>query len=1188
MKAVKEKIKHIVSGKRFRIAAGLLAAYLAFAYLAVDPLARRVLPWFAENRLASQLQVERVKFDPLRLILRVDNLRLTRPDGSPLASFERLYVNMEASGLFRWAWRFKDIRLTAPQATLDVAPDGRLNWADLLAKLGEDKQEESSSIARVLIDHILIERGNILYEERNRSTPFRAVLQPLGLELDGLSTLPQDRGEYAIQARLPEQGGTLKWKGDLGLNPLTSSGEVQVESIKLAKLAEIVRTEANPVNIKAGDLATRFNYRFALVKGDTEPFPQVQIENLGLTLDQVAADLASPSGAQSGVALEQLRLQLPALSFSRQAGMQLHFQNLDLALQQFSLTQQGNALFSLNEAAVKGIGFDLSGNRLQIADVLLREGAISTRRGKDGRVDWQQLADVFTSGHTEPALESAMEPEEPSAPVSFAVDRVRLEQWQASHQDEAFLHPLKLAAKEISLEFSVGNPNGGVEIQSLGSQIAGLVLQSALYPQPVASLDLIDLKDGNLSLKDNTFNLSEMVFSGLKAQVLQEAGKPLNWQAVLLPAGKNADATGRSVSSTPDWKFGVGRLALENAAVHIEDRTTRIPAVIDIQNASVELQQVSQDLARSLPVKARLQVKQGGAMEVGGQLALQPMKADLQLKLNDLALKTFSPYVNQAALLKLDAGALRLHGKLALNHAKPMKGQFQGRFSIRQLAISEEDTAVSFLAWKDVSSDTLKLTLAPNRLHIDDLRIVQPAGKFIIHEDGTMNVKRILRPQDVKTQLPAEAASVEDGSDSLQVEIERVSIDSADLEFADLTLRPQFGTHINSLSGVINGLSSDPATTAQVELDGKVDEFGSARIRGSVQPFQATDFTDLKLAFQNLEMNRLTPYSGKFAGRKIDSGKLSVDLEYKIKQRQLAGENKFVINKLKLGERVESADAMSLPLDLAIALLEDSDGLIDLDLPISGSLDDPQFSYGKIIWKAVVNVLTKIVTSPFRALGKLLGADSEKMQDVGFDPGRDELAPQEQEKLKTIAEAMSKRPSLTLNLAPAFDPVVDKAALQDLATRRDVLEEMGIKLQADEQAGPVDLSNPKAQSAVERLLKSRTEGGGSLRAVDAVKDYFRKSKPEDLPIYTEKLEQLKATVVVSDAELLQLAQSRTAKMRDYLVSAAGLDASRVAVTEAAKVNSDGKQVSLRMELGVSAGGKAAITPVDPVQPLPPP
>ena len=1189
MKAVKAKIRNILAGKRFRIAAGLLAAYLAFAYLAVDPLARRVLPWFAENSLASRLQVERVKFDPLRLILRVDDLRLSRPDGSPLASFERLYVNMETSGLFRWAWRFKDIRLTAPQVTLDVAPDGRLNWADLLARLGEDKQEESSSIARVLIDHILIERGNILYEERNRSTPFRAVLQPLGLELDGLSTLPQDRGDYAILARLPEQGGSLKWKGDLGLNPLISSGEVQMEGIRLAKLAEIVRTEANPVNVTDGGLATRFNYRFALVKGDTEPFPQVQIENLGLTLDHVAADLASPVSAQSGIVLEQLRLQLPALSFSRQTETELNFRNLELALQQLSLTQQGSTLFSLNEAAVKGVGFDLAGNRLQVEDVLLREGIINTRRSKDGSIDWQQLAGAFSTGRTEPAVESAMEPEEVSAPVNFAVNRVRLEQWQTSHQDEAFLYPLRLAAKEISLGFSVGNPTGAIEIQSLDSQIAGLVLQSALYPQPVASLAGISLKDGNLSLKDSTFNLSEMVFSGLKAQVLQEAGKPLNWQAVLtpLPSGKAADSAGQPVSA-PAWKFGVDRLALENAAVHIEDRTTRTPAIFDIQNASMELQHVSQDLAKPLPVKARLQVKQGGAMEAGGKLALFPMKADLQLKLNDLALRAFSPYINQAALLKLDAGVLRLHGKLALDNAKSLKGQFQGGFSIRQLAISEEATGAPFLAWKEVASDTLKCTLAPNRLQLNELRIVQPAGKFIIHEDGTMNVKRILRQQDAETDQPAGPARAEAGNDSFQVGIERVSIDGADLEFADLTLRPQFGTHINSLSGVINGLSSDPATTAQVELDGKVDEFGSARIRGSVQPFQATDFTDLKLAFQNLEMNRLTPYSGKFAGRKIDSGTLSVDLEYKLKQRQLAGENKFVINKLKLGERVESPDAMSLPLDLAIALLEDSDGLIDLDLPISGSLDDPQFSYGKIIWKAVVNVLTKIVTSPFRALGKLLGADSEKMQDVGFDPGRAELAPQEREKLKTIAEAMSKRPSLTLNLVPAFDPVVDKAALQDLATRRDVLEEMGIRLQADEQPGPVDLTNPKAQSAVERLLKSRTGGGGSLRAVDAVKDYFRKSRPEDLPVYTEKLEQLRATVAVSDEELRQLAQSRTTGMRDYLVNSSGLDASRVAVTEAAKVKGDGKQVNLRMELGVRPGAKTAVPPADPAQPLPPP
>lgn len=193
----------------------------------------------------------------------------------------------------------------------------------------------------------------------------------------------------------------------------------------------------------------------------------------------------------------------------------------------------------------------------------------------------------------------------------------------------------------------------------------------------------------------------------------------------------------------------------------------------------------------------------------------------------------------------------------------------------------------------------------------------------------------------------APATKDQPAPESFAIAVERISVADGDLVFADLSLRPQFGTYIHNLDGVINGLSSDATSTAQVELDGKVDDYGAARVHGSVQPFRATEFTGLKLGFHNLEITRLTPYSGKFGGRKIDSGKL-------------LGENKFVINTIKLGERVDSRDVFNLPLDLAIVLLEDSQGLIDIDLPISGSLDEPQFSYRKIIWKAVVNVLTKV------------------------------------------------------------------------------------------------------------------------------------------------------------------------------------------------------------------------------------
>lgn len=1154
--------------------AGVLVAYCAFAYLAVDPLARWLLPKVAESQLSSRLQVERVNFDPWRLMLTVDRLRLARLDGMPLAGFERLVVDLETSGVMRWAWRFKDIRLTAPQVNLDIAPDGRFNWAELLAKLNED-QEESQQMARVLIDHILIERGNMHYQERNRPAPFKAVLQPLGLELDGLSTLPADRGDYSILAQLPEQGGTLKWKGDIGLNPLASNGAVEVAGVKLAKLLSIVEAGSVPLGAVRGDMATRFAYRFAMVKGKSQLFPQAQIENLGLTLDRVAADLLAAGTTQARLEAEQLQFNLPRLSFSMHNGTQLQFQQLALALRQLSLSRQEQPLLQLAQAEVNDVSFDLVPNQLKVIDVLLQQGAIHSLRSKDGSSDWQQLLAGLTPPDPAAPADPANPPKDAATPLSFTLDRVRLAQWQARHLDQAFVHPLDLAASEINLEFTLNNAGGGMALQSFNGDISGLSLKSSLYPLPVVTLAGINLQDGVVSVPDSSASLASVVLSGLQTQVLRSAGKPLNWQAILetppatkpAPSGKDtAQAQG-----TP-WKATLGRLALENASVRIEDRSVAKPLVLDLRGRLLELQQLSLDMAKPLPLKARMQFGQGGALEVVGKLTPQPLKADLQVKLNNLALKPFSPLLNQVALLKLDGGSLSVRGKLGLEHRQALQGSFRGGFGVKQLAISEETTAAPFLAWKEVTSDSVKLTLAPNRLHLDELRIVQPTGKFIIYEDGSMNVKRILRPSPPAGASPPTAKAGSEGGFS--VAVERVSVDNASLDFADLTLRPQFGTHIEALSGVINGLSNDPATTAQVELDGKVDEFGSARIRGSIQPFQASEFTDLQLSFKNLDMNRLTPYSGKFAGRKIDAGRMSVDLEYKIKQRQLTGENKFVINKLRLGERVESRDALDLPLDLAIAILEDSDGVIDLDLPISGRLDDPQFSYGKIIWKAIANVLTKIVTAPFRALGKLLGANSEKMQDVGFDAGSAVLAPQEQEKLQTLAAAMAKRPALSLTIVPAYDPVADTAALQELATRRDVLKEAGLKLQAGEKPGPLDLNNVKVQSAIERLLKERSGGGRSSKMLDDVKDYFRKPKPEDLPKYTEKLAQLRLTVPVADAELASLANMRAGAMQDYLVKSAGLDANRVGVAPVVKAASDGKAVNLKLELGVRPAASA--------------
>ncbi|MES2553689.1 MAG: DUF748 domain-containing protein, partial [Pseudomonadota bacterium] len=400
------------------------------------------------------------------------------------------------------------------------------------------------------------------------------------------------------------------------------------------------------------------------------------------------------------------------------------------------------------------------------------------------------------------------------------------------------------------------------------------------------------------------------------------------------------------------------------------------------------------------------------------------------------------------------------------------------------------------------------------------------------------------------------------------IAVERIKIDGGELEFADLSLKPQFGTYIHTLSGFINGLSTNPATTAQVELDGKVDEYGSARIRGSIQPFRATEFTDLTLAFHNLEMNKLTPYSGKFAGRRIESGKMSVDLEYNIKKRQLAGTNKFIINKLRLGEHVDSPDAVNLPLDLAIALLEDSDGVIDLDLPVAGSLDDPQFSYGKVVWKAFVNVLGKIVTSPFRALGNLLGMSSDKLEGVVFDAGSAEVAPPEQEKLKKLAEALPKRPSLTLTIVPGYHPVADRNAIQQASVRRDVAQAMGLKLEPGEKPGPLDVNNPKVQSAIFKLTQERSPEGRKRKMLDKLKDFVTTSKPADPAAYEPMLQQLQQWTEVSDEELAKLAEARVNAMQQFLVNA-GFDSTRITRGKLTPINTQSGEVQVKMVLGTS-------------------
>ncbi len=1156
----RKKIIAVLTGLPLLGALGAFVLYLLLGYLAVDPLARRALPWVGENLLASRIAVREVKFDPLSLELTVSDFRLSRPDGSALAGFGQLYVDLQADSLFRFAWHLRDIRISRPDISVEVGKDGQLNWAALLAKLNEDSKP-SSTMPRVLIDRLKIDDGRLQYAELNRAQPLRTALAPLALELGKFSTLPEDRGDYLVAAELAGLGGRLRWKGNLGVNPLASAGAVELQGLKLASLLAMLRPPGLPLSLSGGELGLRFGYDFAMVAGKRQPYPQLRLSQVGIDVKEVTGTL----GPRAAVALQRLGATVPAIDVRIDGSASVQIRPFDVSASGLQLRHEGQPLFSLERAQASGVDYDPGEQRLKLASVALAQGAVRGTRYQDGTLDWQQLL---------PAT-AAPSPEEKRAdarPLRFEIAEFRLDGWKLALEDRSFAQPLRATIDRLDARLQLADAGDGLRIGGFDAELAALALQAA-GQQSVARLARIALSGGELSFGERRVRATALDLTGLQTHVVVNPDKSLNWQA-LLQAAAPPPASAKS-SGGPGWKLALDRLRVDKIGVRFEDRSLLQPVAVDLQDALVELRGVSLDRARPMAVSARLPIRQGGQLEVSGKASALPARGDLQLKLAGLQLKPYSPYVSQFVMANLTRGQAALDGRLSFRQEKAFSARFNGGFKVSELAIAKESDGAEFLSWDALSSDSLTLSLAPNRLHLGELRIAQPTARLVIFEDKTINLQQLVRAPSAAapTAAPAAAAQATKAAPAADFPfaIDRVRITGGDLEFADLSLRPQFGAHIHYLDGVINGLSADPAGTALVELDGKVDDYGSARVRGTLQPFRATDFTDLKVEFRNLEMNRLTPYSGKFAGRKIDSGKLTVDLEYKLKNRQLVGENKFVIDKLRLGERVDSRDAMSLPLDLAIAILEDSNGVIDVDLPITGSLDDPQFSYGKIIWKAIFNVLEKVVTAPFRAIGKLLGISADKLEAVSFDPGSAALSPPEQEKLKSVATALAARPALTLQLAPAYDAAADKAALQEMATRRDVAAELGLKLGPGEPVGPLDLSNVKVQTAITNLLKDRSGERRSLKMVDSVKDYFRESTPEDLPKYTALLEKLKATVKIGDAELDALAGARAAAIRAHLVEAGKLDAARVSIGEPAKVAGDGKAVALKMSLGTRRG-----------------
>jgi hypothetical protein len=1159
------RVRPRVTGVPFLLATALVvmfAAYTLAGFFLVPRLIARYVPRLAQDQLKRRAEIGEVRFNPLLFKLEVKHFRLQEADGRPLLGFDRLFVDFEATSLFRRAWTFADIQLDVPRIDAILTREGNLNLLELLDAFPQgDPASPTKTPQPVLLEHTIVRGGWLNFTDLTGRAPQTATVQPINIELRDITTLPERRGPYKIAATLVG-GGVVGWDGEVSLFPLSSTGRLGLRGFPLATAWRFVQDDVTLAE-PAGSLDGEVRYQLARADGSTS-----------LKVDGVEVTVA-------GLVLAQRGDKAP--------------------------------LLALDRVRLAGGRGDLVSRELTIPEISVSRGRVAATMARDGTVNWQTLMVASPTAAAAPAVQVTTTP--PAAPDvrpwRVAVEKVRVEEVALLFADQSRAAPLDIDVGGLTLGLSARLESGparlAATVDALDLELARVALREAAAPRtPVVSLDQIAIRGGRVDLESRKVTASLVSVTGGGTTVVRAADGSLPLMAMLAPAdrGKPAPPAARaSTAAAPapagkPWSVAVEKLDLGEHRLAIQDRGVTPAVALQVEGIKVSARGIETDGKKVIPFDASFRVAQGGRFTASGRVAPDGASAEAKLTLTQLALAPAQPYVARTAAVELRSGDVSTSGRLTYRRIGDRAVvTYTGAADVDRVLVVEAAGGERVVAWKSLHAETIRLGLAPDRLAIDEVRIAGLDGKLVIFKDKTLSFTRLMkpagagaaptppaatpRPAPLPTTPPA-PAEASPPAPMFPVSIERVRLEQTSVDFADLSLVLPFATRVHALGGVVAGVGTDPAGRATVKLEGRVDEFGSVKVDGSLSPSQPKVFTDLTVTFRNVAMAPLTPYSATFVGRRIASGTVDLDLEYKIDRGALVGENKVVVRRLQLGERVESPGAMGLPLDLAIAILSDSQGVIDLAIPVRGNVDQPEFSYGALVWQALTNVITRIATAPFRALAGLFGGGgSENVDAVAFEAGSDSVPPPEREKLKRVAEVLGKRPRLKLTVHGTYEAKADGEALRSLRVRQDLARQLESKLEPGQDPGPVAFDRPKTQRALERLY---TERGTSIDEFQAGYEKTAGKKVErvnpvlvlldrgagDRAFYETLFRRLVATAPLADAELTALGRRRGEATARTVKESAAASAGRVEVgdTEAAK-GAERNTVPTRLELGAA-------------------
>ena len=481
----------------------------------------------------------------------------------------------------------------------------------------------------------------------------------------------------------------------------------------------------------------------------------------------------------------------------------------------------------------------------------------------------------------------------------------------------------------------------------------------------------------------------------------------------------------------------VDEFSIDNGNISFTDNSTNDPVESRLEKFTLIVHDFSTKKDHMGTLSMSSQIDEKGSITVNSKVGINPVSVDMEFDLKDLDIMPLQPYFTDKVKILVTDGRLMTAGRITLNilEGGDINASFRGKASLSKFSSVDKAKANDFLKWNSLYINGIDFHYRPLKVAINEVSLTDFYSLLIINPDGTLNIQGIVKDENSGVEASSDekekepVVALKKDSHAEQINIKTVTLQAGIVNFSDKHIKPNFSANLLEIGGRISGLSSEEGSRADVELRGKLENYAPLEIKGTINPLAEHLHVDLKINFDDMDLSPLTPYAHKYVGYTIQKGKLSLDLKYLIEGKKLDSSNSVLLNQFTLGEKVESPDATKLPVKFAINLLKDGEGMINLDIPVKGSIDDPEFSVGSVVLKMVGNLLIKAATSPFKLLGALVGG-GEELSYVGFDYGKSVLSELARSKLDNLAKALADRPSLNIEIAGYVDLEKDVEALR--------------------------------------------------------------------------------------------------------------------------------------------------------------